>query len=124
MALCCRTEDWLGDGVAFQHSYYAAILRKSQRYCCHLGYILPRVPALSLRTGAGQRASNGHAKYGMYVVPRAATGWPPTSGGHQRHIKDGLFRKIMNLIGQGAAAIKYFIFVSAFSDAGCSSVYL
>ena len=39
-----RSEDWMGDGVAFQLSYYAAIFR------------------------AGQRASRGGAHYGMYLV--------------------------------------------------------
>ena len=75
------SEDWMGDGVAFQLSYYAAIFR------------------------AGQRASNGSTDYGMYLVPRAATGWPPGSGA-ERHMKGGLFRKIMTFIGQGAKAIK------------------
>lgn len=79
------TLGFVADGVAFQLSYYAAIFR------------------------AGERASRGGVHYGMYLVPRAATGWPPGSGG-QRHMKDGLFRKIMTFIGQGAKAIKYFIF--------------
>ena len=54
---------------------------------------------------AGQRASRGHSQYGMYIVPRAATGWPPGGGG-VRHMKDGLLRKIVNFIGQGGKAIE------------------
>ena len=55
---------------------------------------------------AGERASRGHSQYGMYIVPRAATGWPPDGGGGARHMSDGLFRKIMNFIGQGGKAIE------------------
>ena len=44
-----------------------------------------------------------------WQIPRAPTGWPP-GGGAERHMDGGLFRKIMTFVGQGAKAIKYFIF--------------
>ena len=72
-----------GDGVAYQWSYYASIFSSA--------------------------AKLGNIRFGGYIVPRAASGWPPGSGG-ERHMKDGLFRKIMTYVGGGAKAIKYFCF--------------
>ena len=74
------------------------VLSAHERYCAAL--LCRRI------FRAGQRASRGHSQYGMYIVPRAATGWPPDGGGGSRHMKDGLFRKIMNFIGQGGKAIE------------------
>ena len=54
-------------------------------------------------------AKLGGVRFGGYLVPRAASGWPPGSGG-ERHMVGGLFRKIMTYVGGGAKAIKYFCF--------------
>ena len=44
-----------GDGVAYQWSYYASIFSSA--------------------------AKLGNIRFGGYLVPRAASGWPPGSGG-------------------------------------------
>ena len=86
------TEDWFGDGSAFQWSYLASIMR---------------LAAEGSSVHRPRRA--GELSIGGDIVPRDATGWPPGSGA-ARHVDGGLFRKIMTFVGSGAKAVKFFQF--------------
>ena len=55
------------------------------------------------------RPDGGEITFGGYIVPRAASDWPPNSWGRRR-MRGGLFRKVMTLIGSGAKALQYFAF--------------